>query len=69
MPYAIMRINKCKAGAVGRLAKHHEREKKEYKSNPDIDILPALQRTFISRDRLKVIKALLMQGFRKSDAR
>ena len=38
MPYAIMRINKCKAGAVGRLAKHHEREKKEYKSNPDIDL-------------------------------
>ena len=37
MSYAIMRINKCKAGAVGRLAKHHEREKKEYKSNPDID--------------------------------
>ena len=38
MSYAIMRINKCKAGAVGRLAKHHEREKKEYKSNPDIDL-------------------------------
>lgn len=37
MPYAIMRINKCKAGAVGGLQKHHEREKEKYKSNPDID--------------------------------
>ena len=38
MAYAIMRINKCKAGAVGRLEKHHEREKENYKSNPDIDL-------------------------------
>ncbi len=38
MAYAIMRINKCKSGAVGRLAKHHEREKEKYKSNPDIDL-------------------------------
>ena len=33
-----MRISKCKMGAVGRLEKHHERLKDEYKSNPDIDI-------------------------------
>ncbi len=38
MAYAIMRINKCKMGAVGRLEKHHEREKEKYKSNPDIDL-------------------------------
>lgn len=38
MAYAIMRINKCKMGAVGRLEKHHEREKEEYKSNPDINL-------------------------------
>lgn len=38
MSYAIMRISKCKMGAVGRLEKHHERQKDEYKSNPDIDI-------------------------------
>lgn len=35
--YAIMRMNKCKLGAVGRLNKHHERLKETYKSNPDID--------------------------------
>jgi len=35
--YAIMRINKCKIAAVGRLNKHHERLKEQYKSNPDID--------------------------------
>ena len=33
MSYAIMRISKCKMGAVGRLEKHHERLKDEYKSN------------------------------------
>ncbi len=38
MAYAIMRINKCKSGAVGGLQKHHEREKEKYKSNPDIDL-------------------------------
>ena len=37
MAYAIMRISKCKSGAIGRLEKHHERKKQEYKSNPDID--------------------------------
>lgn len=38
MAYAIMRINKCKSGAVGVLQRHHEREKEKYKSNPDIDL-------------------------------
>ena len=37
MAYAIMRINKCKLGAVSRIEKHHERKKDVYKSNPDID--------------------------------
>ena len=35
--YAIMRIEKRKLGAVGRICKHNERVKTEYKSNPDID--------------------------------
>ena len=35
--YAIMRIEKRKLGAVGRIGKHNERQKAEYKSNPDID--------------------------------
>ena len=35
--YAIMRIEKRKLPSVGRINKHHERQKKEYKSNPDID--------------------------------
>ena len=32
MAYAIMRINKCKLGAVSRIEKHHERKKDVYKS-------------------------------------
>lgn len=35
--YAIMRIEKRKLPSVGRICKHHERQKDEYKSNPDID--------------------------------
>ena len=35
--YAIMRIEKRKLGAVGRICRHNERLKTEYKSNPDID--------------------------------
>lgn len=38
MAYAIMRIAKCKIGAVSRIEKHHERKKDSYKSNPDIDL-------------------------------
>ncbi|MBO4701525.1 MAG: plasmid recombination protein [Lachnospiraceae bacterium] len=38
MAYAIMRISKCKTGAVSRIEKHHERKKDVYKSNPDIDV-------------------------------
>ena len=35
--YAIMRIEKRKLASVGRIGKHNERLKNEYKSNPDID--------------------------------
>ena len=35
--YAIMRIEKRKLPSVGRICKHHERLKAEYKSNPDLD--------------------------------
>jgi hypothetical protein len=35
--YAIMRMEKRKLASVGRIGKHNERLKKEYKSNPDID--------------------------------
>ena len=35
--YAIMRMEKRKLPSVGRICKHHERLKAEYKSNPDID--------------------------------
>ena len=38
MAYAIIRIEKCKIGAVSRIEKHHERKKNVYKSNPDIDL-------------------------------
>jgi hypothetical protein len=37
MPYAILRFEKQTCGAAGRLEAHHEREKKTYASNPDID--------------------------------
>ena len=37
MAYGIMRIGKRKLGAAGGIGRHHEREKEEYKSNPDID--------------------------------
>lgn len=35
--YAIIRLQKRKAGAVTKLGNHHERQKNEYKSNPNID--------------------------------
>jgi hypothetical protein len=36
--FAIMRVGKCQsAGTAGAIEKHHEREKEEYPSNPDID--------------------------------
>ena len=35
--YAIIRVEKCHMGDIVRINKHHEREKEEYKSNPDID--------------------------------
>jgi hypothetical protein len=38
MPYAIMRFEKRKSGAIGGLSKHHERQKKKCDSNPDIDM-------------------------------
>ena len=37
MPYAILRFEKQTGGAAGRLEAHHEREKKTYASNPDVD--------------------------------
>ena len=36
--YAIIRLQKRKAGAVTKLGNHHERQKNEYKSNPHIDL-------------------------------
>ena len=37
MPYAILRFEKRKGGPASALEKHHERKKKQYTSNPDID--------------------------------
>ena len=37
MPYAILRFQKRKAGAVAACERHNERKKEAYKSNPDID--------------------------------
>lgn len=38
MPYAILRFEKRKGGAMAALEKHHERKKEKYESNPDIDL-------------------------------
>lgn len=55
MPYAILRFQKKKAGAVAACERHNERKKGAYKSNPDIDmerskdnyhILPPPPRTY-----------------------
>lgn len=37
MPYAIMRFAKRKGGPASALEKHHERQKEQYASNPDVD--------------------------------
>jgi hypothetical protein len=37
MPFAILRFEKQTGSAAGRLEAHHEREKKTYASNPDVD--------------------------------
>lgn len=37
MPYAILRFEKRKGGPASALERHHERKKKQYASNPDID--------------------------------
>lgn len=36
MPYAILRMEKCKGGSVGAIEAHNERQKERYASNPDI---------------------------------
>ena len=38
MPYAIMRFKKTASGGIVPAQHHNEREKKAYKSNPDIDL-------------------------------
>lgn len=35
--YAILRFSKCKLAPAGALEAHHERKKKRYASNPDVD--------------------------------
>ncbi len=37
MPYAIMRFAKRKKGSINSMEAHNERQKEQYKSNPDID--------------------------------
>lgn len=37
MPYAIMRFAKRKRGSINSMESHNERQKEQYKSNPDID--------------------------------
>ena len=38
MPYAILRFQKRKAGGVSAIARHNERKKEAYMSNPDINL-------------------------------
>ena len=53
MPYAIMRFEKRKSGAIGGLNKHHERQKKKYESNPDIDQKRTAHNYHIIRPRMQ----------------
>lgn len=39
MPYAIMRFAKRKRGSINSMEAHNERQKEQYKSNPDIDTI------------------------------
>ena len=53
MPYAIMRFEKRKSGAIGGLNNHHERKKQKYESNPDIDMSRSAQNYHIIRPQTK----------------
>ena len=64
--YAIMRIEKRKLGAVGRICNHHERLKAEYKSNPDIDSSRTHLNYHIVEPAAKCHKAVL-DKLRKSE--
>ena len=43
MPYAIMRFAKRKRGSINSMEAHNERQKEQYKSNPDIDTVKSAE--------------------------
>ena len=43
MPYAIMRFAKRKRGSINSMESHNERQKEQYKSNPDIDTVKSAE--------------------------
>lgn len=57
--YAIMRMEKRKLSSVSRVGKHNEREKEEYKSNPDIDHDRTIDNYHIIRPRTSYRNAVL----------
>lgn len=57
--YAIMRMEKRKLGAVGRICNHHERLKAEYKSNPDIDASRTHLNYHIAKPKAKYRQSVL----------
>lgn len=53
MPYAILRFEKRKGGTTTAIEKHHEREKRAYKSNEDIDMKRSAQNYHIKEPQNK----------------
>ena len=43
MPYAIMRFAKRRRGSINSMESHNERQKEQYKSNPDIDTVKSVE--------------------------
>ena len=64
MPYAILRFAKRKGGAITSIQKHNERQKEEYKSNPDID-LDRKERNYHIIEPSKPYKAEIDQRIRE----
>lgn len=57
--YAIMRMEKRKLAAVGRICKHNERLKDKYNSNPDIDLARTKLNYHIVKPRTSYRNAVL----------
>lgn len=53
MPYAIMRFAKRKRGSINSMEAHNERQKEQYKSNPDIDTVKSAENYHLIQSQYK----------------